>query len=353
MDVLNQSFLGNLLFQWGIALGIVLVWLVIFLLVRAIAVHRLAKIAARTNTIIDDIALLILQHTKAWLVVLVASYFGSLALTLPASITLWIQTIAVIAFITQGAFWIDAVLMFWMQCYQTKTMETNASQATTVRTLGYVFRVALLSLLFLMALDNIPGVEVTALVASLGVAGIAVALALQSVLSDLFASLSIALDKPFVINDFIIVGDFMGTVENIGIKTTRLRSLSGELLVFANADLVSSRIRNYKQMRERRILFSLGVVYATPYEKLSMIPTLIREIIEAQEHVRFDRAHFASYGDFALNFEIVYYVLSADYNQYMDLQQTINLAIFKAFDEAGIEFAFPTQTLHLLGHPTT
>jgi small-conductance mechanosensitive channel len=183
--------------------------------------------------------------------------------------------------------------------------------------------------------------------ASLGVAGIAVALALQNVLSDLFASMSIALDKPFVIGDFIIIGDFMGTVEKIGVKTTRLRSLSGEYLIFANSDMLSSRIRNYTRMHERRIVFSLGVTYNTPYEKLHLIPTMIQKIIEAQEETRFDRAHFASYGDFSLNFEIVYYVLSADYNRYMDIQQAINLAIFKAFEDTGIEFAFPTQTLYM------
>jgi small-conductance mechanosensitive channel len=183
--------------------------------------------------------------------------------------------------------------------------------------------------------------------ASLGVAGIAVALALQNVLSDLFASMSIALDKPFVIGDFIIIGDFMGTVEKIGVKTTRLRSLTGEYLIFANSDMLSSRIRNYTRMHERRIVFSLGVTYNTPYEKLHLIPTMIQKIIEAQEETRFDRAHFASYGDFSLNFEIVYYVLSADYNRYMDIQQAINLAIFKAFEDTGIEFAVPTQTLYL------
>jgi small-conductance mechanosensitive channel len=179
------------------------------------------------------------------------------------------------------------------------------------------------------------------------VAGIAVSLALQSSLADLIASLTIALDKPFVLNDFIIVGDFMGTVEKIGIKTTRLRSLGGEQLIFPNADIVSSRIRNYKRMEERRIVFALGVVYSTPYDKLRQIPTLIRDIIEAQENARFDRAHFASYGDYALNFEIVYYVLSADYNLYMDVQQAINLDIFQAFEQAGIEFAYPTQLLYL------
>jgi len=191
------------------------------------------------------------------------------------------------------------------------------------------------------------GVDITALIAGLGIGGIAVALALQNVLGDLFASLSIVLDKPFVIGDFIIVDDLLGTVEHIGLKTTRVRSLFGEQLVFSNSDLLNSRIRNYKRMHERRIVFSLGVTYQTPYEKLAAIPDIIREIIELQEQVRFDRAHFKEYGDFALEFEIVYYMLVPDYNAYMDTQQAINLALYERFEKEGISFAYPTQTLYV------
>ncbi|MGA9537034.1 MAG: mechanosensitive ion channel family protein, partial [Desulfobacterales bacterium] len=182
--------------------------------------------------------------------------------------------------------------------------------------------------------------------------GIAVALAVQNILSDLFASLSIVLDKPFVIDDFIIVDNYMGTVEHIGLKTTRLRSLSGEYLVFSNNDLLKSRIRNYTRMLERRVVFSIGVTYQTPLEKLKQVPATIRKIIESQEAVRFDRAHFQGYGDFALKFEVVYYVLNPDYNRYMDIQQSINLAIFESFEKEGIDFAYPTQQLYI-GDQTT
>jgi small-conductance mechanosensitive channel len=174
-----------------------------------------------------------------------------------------------------------------------------------------------------------------------------VALAIQNILGDLFASLSIVLDKPFVIGDFIIVGDLMGTVEKIGLKTTRVRSLSGEQLVFGNHDLLQSRIRNFKHLFERRILFSFGVIYQTPHDKLAAIPGMVREIIESLEDTRFDRAHFKEYGDFSLNFEVVYYVLKPDYNAYMDTQQAINLALYQRFQQAGIEFAYPTQTLFI------
>jgi len=188
-------------------------------------------------------------------------------------------------------------------------------------------------------------------VAGFGIGGVAVALAVQSVLGDLFASLSIILDKPFVVGDFIVVDNLRGTVERVGVKTTRLRSLDGELLVFSNGDLLKSRIRNFRRMYDRRVEFTLGVTYRTPLEKLRRIPQWLREIIAAQPRTRFDRAHFKQYGDSALVFEIVYYVLDRDYNLYMDIHQAINLAICEHFGREGIEFAFPTRTVYLTEEP--
>ena len=199
----------------------------------------------------------------------------------------------------------------------------------------------------LLALDNM-GVDISTLVTGLGVGGVAVALAVQNVLGDLFASLSIVLDKPFVIGDFLAVGDLVGNVEQIGLKTTRVRSLSGEQLIFSNADLLQSRIKNYGRMMQRRILFTIGVTYQTPREKLENIPTILREAIESQKNVRFDRSHFARYGDFSINFESVYFVTVPTYNTYMDTQQAINLRIHERFEQEGIEFAYPTQTLFLV-----
>jgi small-conductance mechanosensitive channel len=185
------------------------------------------------------------------------------------------------------------------------------------------------------------------LVAGLGVGGIAVALAVQNILGDLLASLSIVLDKPFNIGDFLIIDDYLGSVENIGLKTTRMRSLSGEELVFSNGDLLKSRIKNYGRMFERRVVFTLGVTYETPHEQLQRIPDIIRAAVETQSPVRVDRSHFRSYENFSLAFETVYYVLSSDYNIYMDIQQAIDLQIPAHFEEEGIEFAYPTQTLYL------
>ena len=200
------------------------------------------------------------------------------------------------------------------------------------------------SVIALVALDSL-GINVTTVVAGLGIGGVAVALAVQNILGDLFASLSIILDKPFVMGDFLIIDEHMGSVEYIGLKTTRIRSLSGEQLIFSNSDLLKSRIRNYGRMFERRVVFNLGVTYSTPRDKLRRIPEIIRDAINAQEKTRFDRSHFMKYGDYALQFETVYYVKSPDYNIYMDIQQSIYFAIHEAFEREQIDFAYPTQKL--------
>jgi small-conductance mechanosensitive channel len=220
----------------------------------------------------------------------------------------------------------------------------DGGRKTTLSALTFLGRLALFSLLLLLALENL-GIDITALLAGIGIGAVAIGLALQNILSDLFASLSIVLDKPFEIGDFVIVDDLMGTVENVGLRTTRVRALSGEQLVFSNNDLIQSRIRNYGRLRERRVVFHVGVTYDTPSEKLREIPELVREIVEARDRVRFDRSHFQGFGDFSLNFETVYWVLEPDYALYMDVQQEINLALVDAFAERAIEFAYPTQTI--------
>jgi small-conductance mechanosensitive channel len=225
-------------------------------------------------------------------------------------------------------------------------MEDDITGTTSLSIIKFIGRLVLWSVLTLVALDTI-GVNITAFITTLGIGGVAIALALQKILSDLFASLSIVLDKPFVVGDFIVVDDYMGNVQYIGMKTTRIRSLGGEQIIISNSELLTSRIRNYKRMEERRIIFTLGVTYQTPAKKLEKIPRLVKEAVEAVPLTRFDRAHFMKYGDFSLNFDIVYYVLSPDYLEYANTQQAINMGIHKKFEEEGIEFAYPTQTLFL------
>lgn len=212
--------------------------------------------------------------------------------------------------------------------------------------LGLLAQAVLWAVIVLVALDNV-GVQVTAVIAGLGIGGIAVALAAQSVLADLFASFAIVLDKPFLVGDFIVVGDKMGTVEQVGLKTTRVRALSGEQLIFSNTDILQSRVHNYRRMEERRIQFVIDVTYHTELEQLRTIPSLLREAVELQEPVRFDRAHLARYVPSAVQFEVVYFVLDDDYNRYMDIQEQINFEIFRRFGDRGIEFAHPTRTVYV------
>jgi small-conductance mechanosensitive channel len=195
-----------------------------------------------------------------------------------------------------------------------------------------------------MLVDNL-GYDITAVIAGLGVGGIAIALAAQNILGDLFSYFVIFFDKPFEIGDFIIVGDNSGVVEKIGIKTSHVRSLDGQQLIMPNAEMVKSVIQNYKRLEKRRIVFSVGVVYATSSEKLKRIPGIIQDIIELDEYAIFDRTHLKAFGDFSINYEIVYYIESADYLLFMNTNQNICLQIFEQFEKEGIEFAFPTQTL--------
>lgn len=347
--VLSREWLGMDAAQWLVVLAM---WagiaFTLYGLYRLLA-WRMAAFAARTETYVDDIAAEVFKRTRLYFLVALALYLAVLVLPVAeraGEVVQWAGRIAFLALLLQTIRWGNSLISLWVEGYRERKLQQNASAVTMVQAMGFLGRLVLWIVVALLALDNF-GVEITALVASLGIGGIAVALAVQSLFADLLASLSIVFDKPFVVGDFLIVDEFMGTVEHVGLKTTQLRSLSGEQLTFSNSDLVGSRIRNYKRMHERRIAFTIGVVYQTPYEQLARIPEWLREAVEAEEHARFDRAHFQGYGDFALQFEVVYYVLSPDYNLYMDVQQGINLSIYRRFEEEDVAFAYPTQSLYL------
>ena len=343
MDILEQTFWGNTLATWLLALAVVgIVFLALNILKRTMSRKVLAWVR-KTESDLDDLIVDLFSRTRYLFLILVSIYAGSLVLTLPPQAEPWIRTIMVILFWVQVALWGTGVVDYLVS-RQVKEQGKEAA-ATTINALGYVGKIVLWTVTLLLVLDNIPGIEVDALIASLGIGGIAVALAAQNILGDLFASLSIVLDQPFVIGDSITVGEYVGTVEHIGLKSTRMRSLTGEQLIFSNSDLLNSRIRNYGRMEERRVSFTLGVTCQTPYEKLVEIPGMVEGIIKAQPQTRFGRAHFKAYGDFSLNFEIVYSMLTSDYGVFMDIQQAINLEILRRFAEEGIELAYPTQTV--------
>lgn len=337
----------NPVWRWLVALGVALVTLLVLKLVRDRVAERVARLAARTPSDVDDFVVELLRRRTGVITLLaVAIWAGALALDLPVVVSERIRQITTVVLILQAAWWANYAIGFFLsRVFQGRAGE-DPEVAAAFAAAQLLSRVGLWALAALVVLTQL-GMDITALVAGLGIAGIAVGLAMQNVLGDLFASLSIVLDKPFVVGDFIVVDNFMGTVEHVGIKTTRVRGLTGEEIVFSNTDLLNSRVRNMKRMSERRVQFQLGVTYDTPYEKLQRIPGMVREIIERHDKVRFDRGHFKQFGDFALIFEFVYFVTDPDYLLYMDIQQSINLEIYRRFAEEGIHFAFPTQTVYL------
>ena len=345
--MLQQLFALNTLKDFAYALTITISFMVMLFTLRKWLIIHLERVAKKTDTLIDDFLIEVLAGTRILLASASGLFLGSLFLTLPTAIQTLVNRAFGAALIIQIGFWATRGLIFWLRHHFSKgNKDEEGARAMTQSLLEFLGRVAIWVIVLLMMMDNM-GINVTALVASLGIGGIAIALAVQNILGDLFASLSIAIDKPFVIGDFIILGDEMGTVEHVGLKTTRIRSLGGEQIILSNNDLLKSRIRNFKRMQERRIIFTIGVTYDTSAEKLEQIPILIQRAVEAQSCVRFDRSHFKCLSAFSLDFETVYFVLKSDYTTYMDVQQSINLALIRAFKDKGIIFAFPTQTLHL------
>lgn len=259
-------------------------------------------------------------------------------------ILFYLVVILVVYYVAKG---FSRVVDYFTNCQiEKRKKEGKDVNASILKTFGTIFKVAIYSIALLMILSNF-GVEITPLIASIGIAGIAIALALQAVLSDLFSAFAIYFDKPFKEGEFIIVGNDLGIVKNVGIKTTRLQTLQGQELSISNTDLTNSRVNNYSRMERRRIVFGIGVTYDTPSKKLKKANEIIKKAIDSTDKATLDRVHFKEFGSHSLNFEIAYYVESPDYKIYMDTQQKINLKIKEMFEKEKIEFAFPTQTIHL------
>jgi small-conductance mechanosensitive channel len=345
-DMLNMVLLGNTIWAWASALLIIIAMMLLLRILKTIIINRVRSQVEQSATDIDDLILGLADNTKYYLLFFVALGVGAATLDLSETASDVLHIALITTLLIQVGIWGNYTITHILT-YRLGDRMQDPNTASAATAIGFVGRLVLWSIVGLLILDNLPNVEITSLVAGLGITGVAVALAIQNILQDLFASMSIILDKPFVIGDYIIVGELMGNVENIGLKTTRVRSTYGEELIFSNSDLLNSRIRNYKGMARRTVVFSIGVIYETPAEKLAAIPDMVKEIIEAQPRVGFSRAHFKAFGDFSLNFEIVYYVDDSDYTLYMDTQQAINLGLFQRFAKEGIEFAYPTQVLYV------
>jgi small-conductance mechanosensitive channel len=350
MSFLETPFYGNPVWRWLAAAGVILLAWVFLQVATRTVIRHLRRAAERTEGRLDDLLVELLHKTRFLFVFVISAYAGSRLLTLPqaAKQVLWVGF--VIAMLAQAGYWGNGLVNFWFSRTVRRRLGGDAAAATSLAALGFLAKLAIWAVVLLVTLDNM-GVSITTLVAGLGITGIAVALGVQSVFKDVFASLSIIVDKPFVIGDFIAVGDLAGTVERIGLKTTRVRSLSGEEIVFSNGDLLDSRVRNYKSMTERRIAFTFDLTVDTPTDRLREIAALVRSEVEKVRGVRFDRCHLRSFANSALSFEVVYFVLSGVYLESMNARHAVNLGILQAFETRGVRLAYPTRTVYLRSAP--
>ncbi|MBN1353119.1 MAG: mechanosensitive ion channel family protein [Candidatus Omnitrophica bacterium] len=340
-----MTFFNNRITDYLICVFIILAGCIIVKVFQRVLLKRLKAWSEKTATTLDDFIISVIQR-----IALPLAYFGVLYMGINTldmdPILKKVIDIAMMTVLTAFTARLATILIsygfdiYWKSKGKSETLERSLSGILRV------LKLVVWGLAVTFFLDNL-GFKISAVIAGLGIGGVAVALAAQAVLGDLFSYFAIVFDRPFEIGDFIIIGDYLGSIEYIGVKTTRIRSLGGEQLIFSNTDLTNSRVRNYKRMDKRRVVFRLGVTYQTPLEKLKTIPLVIEKIIKETKDTVFDRAHFFSYGDFSLIFEIVYYVMGSDYNKYMDIQQKINFGIKEQFEKQGIEFAYPTQTLYL------
>ena len=347
LEVMDSQFLGNTFQDYLVSAAVFLGVSVGMPIAKRVVLRHLKTFTEATKNDYDDLVHdLLRRFVGPFVYLFTAIYFGTLSLSLPGNLSRLLYGFFVVILAIKVAQVLQETARYVIRKWTEQTVKEDPTSAAMLKNMTWVVRIMIWAATLLFIFDNL-GVNITAFVASLGIGGVAIALAAQAVLGDAFSSFAIFMDKPFQVGDFIIVGDLLGTVEHVGFKTTRIRSLGGEQLIFSNSDLTSSRIKNYRRMQQRRIVFSVGVIYQTPVEKVKAISLMIKRVIEEHQNARFDRAHFKSFGDFALIYEVVFYVLRPDYNTYMDVQQSINVRLIEEFQEAGIAFAYPTQQLYV------
>ncbi|MEZ4103933.1 MAG: mechanosensitive ion channel family protein [Candidatus Paceibacterota bacterium] len=344
LPILGEIQVGS----WFLAFIVFVALTFIFWIVRNVVVKHLHKLSGKTGTDIDDTVIEAVQGIRVWVYTIASLFFALQMVVVPDWFDKTIKAIFLFAIVWQL---IEIALKFvgyfsarFLERDSDGDGEVDPGSATASHMVDLTARIVFWVLGILFILSNL-GIEVTSLLAGLGIGGLAVALALQGILSDLFASFSIYLDRPFRIGDFVVVGNDSGTIQKIGVKSTRIKTLQGEELVVSNMELTSARVNNYKKMKERRIVTNIGVLYETPLEKLRQVESEVTEIFKDLEGGRLDRVHFTTFGDFSLNFEIVYYIESPEYTDYLNVQQKFNFELMERFAKLSIEFAYPTQTI--------
>ncbi len=343
MNFLDLVFWNNTILDYIIFIGALILGFVLIFVLGRVVLRQIAARNEKEQTKYGDFMLAAIKRYLLPTAYFTVFYYCTRLLTMDDKISNIVGALTTLFAIVMGAMFLSTLTAY---AFGKMNLGKGESGALAVKWLVRFAKGGIWVIALILFLDNI-GVKITSLVTGLGIGGVAIAFAAQSVLTDIFCFFTIFFDKPFELGDFIIAGDHMGTVEHIGLKTTRLRALGGEQLIVSNADLTGSRIRNYKTMEQRRVLFSLGVTYDTPAEKLKLIPDLIKSIVDDTQDATFARTNFATFGAYSLNFEVVYYVLTADYDRYMQINEQINLAIKEGFEQLGVSFAFPTSTVQV------
>ncbi|HEX2493197.1 MAG TPA: mechanosensitive ion channel family protein [Steroidobacter sp.] len=336
----EARFFGNTTGRWIVAGTIALAALIALLLLRRLIRSHYRRLLATPQTELMELPLRVASRTTGAFLLMAALFAGLQALELPARSARFALTVFTIAAFWQIGLWATTAVLASLDRKRSKTLTVDRAAASSLGIIGFIARATIWSFVLLLTLDNL-GIEIKPLLAGLGIGGIAVALAAQNILGDLFASLSIALDKPFVVGDSLTVDEFTGTVEYIGVKSTHLRSVSGEQIIMTNANLLGSRIRNHARLSERRVVLNISAAPETSRAQLQKIPGMVRTLIQTQKDARFDRAHFTRIGPASLDFEVVYFVTTPDYTRHMDIQQDVQLGLIDAFDAESIRFAYP------------
>lgn len=341
----GQEVWGNTIESYVIALIVFLAFVIVFKIVQWVILAKLSRLAEKTETDIDDTLIQIVKSLRPQFYYFLAFWLATKTLIFSAFVTKIINAVLLAWVVYQVIIGVQILIDYII----TKKFAGDSEEDGTAGIVNFMSGLAKAGLWvvgLLMVLSNL-GINVTSLMAGLGIGGLAIAFALQNVFADLFSAFSIYLDKPFKVGDYVVVGEHSGTVRKIGIKSTRIKSIHGEEIVISNQELTSARVQNFKKLEERRISSSFGVTYDTPNAKLQKIPDIVQKIIDDEQGVRFNRVFFTAFADSALMFDLVYYVESSEYSVYLAAQQNMNLKIKQMFEKEGIDMAYPTQTLYI------
>lgn len=342
---LQYTIVGNTLQNYLFAGIMFITSLFALQIIKSIIIARIHAFSQKTKNRWDDVASTVLG-SFGWLFYFVIALYTSIRfLDLKEFIHSAIDVITLIVVTFYAVRALQHIIIHSLDIILRRNADSEDPDKTILNFLENAVKATLWVGAIILILQNL-GYEVGALLGGLGIAGIAIAFSLQNILEDVFSFFSIYFDKPFKKDDFIVIGQDSGTVEHIGIKTTRIKTLQGQELIMSNRELTQARVNNFKHMEYRRIVFSFGIIYETPTKSVKMIPSMIQNIIEREKMAEFDRTHFKSFGDFSLDFEVVYFVKSNEYLDYMDTQQSINLALMEQFERKKIEFAYPTKVVY-------